>query len=431
MNAFLQRPALEVVPDGPLDASFVVPSSKSYTNRALLLASISVGLTRIQRPLHSDDTERMREALMSFGVSIWEEEGHLMVSGAGRLLTAPQEPVNCGLSGTTIRFLTALAALAEGETILTGQPPLLRRPIAPVAEALQQLGAAVRYLGESGYPPIAVHGPLVGGRATVDASKSSQFLTALLMVAPLARREIMLEVEALASRPYIEMTRSSMADFGVLVSEGNDGVYLIPNIQHYKGRDYEVEYDASSAAHILALAATSGGTVTVENAARGTLQADARFGAYLAEMGCEITRLGDRLTVTGAKALQPLKKDLSDTPDMTTPLAVLCAYADGESRLYNVEFVRGHETDRLAATAAELRKMGVDVQEERDGLRIRGGVRNGARIATYQDHRIAMSFASAGLRTPGVVIEDPGCVSKTFPTFWDDLARAGVKLRSV
>jgi 3-phosphoshikimate 1-carboxyvinyltransferase len=251
------------------------------------------------------------------------------------------------------------------------------------------------------------------------------------MVAPLARKEVMLEVEALASRPYIEMTRSSMADFGVLVSEGNDGVYLIPNIQHYKGRDYEVEYDASSAAHIMALAATSGGTVTVENAAHGTLQADARFEAYLKEMGCEIVRKGDRLTVKGPETLRPLNKDLSDTPDMTTPLAVLCAYAEGDSHLYNVEFVRGHETDRLAATATELRKMGVEVTEERDGLRIRGGVRMGARIATYHDHRMAMSFAAAGLRTPGVVIEDPGCVSKTFPTFWEDLARAGVRFRSV
>jgi 3-phosphoshikimate 1-carboxyvinyltransferase len=169
--------------------------------------------------------------------------------------------------------------------------------------------------------------------------------------------------------------------------------------------------------------------VTIENAAPDTLQADAHFTDYLAAMGCAVERDGERLTVRGGDRLQPIERDLSSTPDMTTPLAVVCAYADGESHLHNIELVRGHETDRLAATTTELRKLGVEVTEDRDGLRIKGGVRHDGRIATYHDHRMAMSFAAAGVRTSGIVIENPGCVAKTFPTFWNELARCGVELR--
>ncbi|MBW3625453.1 MAG: 3-phosphoshikimate 1-carboxyvinyltransferase [Armatimonadetes bacterium] len=426
MTDYLHVPALEIVPSGPLDATFVVPSSKSYTNRALLLAALAEGESRIRRPLHSDDTARMKEALAGFGVEVKEESGDFLVRGSGGKLNDASEPLHCGLSGTTIRFLTAFAALAEGETVLTGHPPLLRRPIAPLADVLEQLGAEIRYLGEPGYPPLAVTGPLRGGSATMDASKSSQFLTALLLVAPYARTPVSLEVSALASRPYVEMTIASMREFGVEVEQEDDR-YTV-STQSYGAQDYEVEYDASSAAHLLALAATSQGQVTLENAAPQTLQADARFAEYLAEMGCRVDRDGSRLTVQGPETLRPIRRDLSDTPDMTTPLAVICAYAEGDSHLYNVELVRGHETDRLTATTTELRKLGVEVTEEQDGLKIRGGSRHGARIATYHDHRMAMSFAAAGLRTPGVVIEDPGCVTKTYPGFWNDLERAGVKL---
>lgn len=429
MTDYLQLSALEIVPPGPIEASFVVPSSKSYTNRALLLAALAEGESRIRRTLHSDDTRRMKAALSAFGVEVVEEEGDFRVFGSGGRLRSPREPVHCGLSGTTIRFLTAFAALTDGETVLTGHPPLLKRPLAPLTEALESLGVSVRYLGERGYPPLAITGPLRGGVTEIDASKSSQFLTALLLAAPYANEPVTLEVTGLASRPYIEMTLASMQGFGVRVErEGEDRYTLAP--QTYRAQAYEVEYDASSAAHLLALAATTGGRVTLENASPHTLQADARFSDYLAVMGCRIEREGSRLTVIGPERLKPIKQDLSDSPDMTTPLAVLCAYAEGESHLHNVELVRGHETDRLTATATELKKMGVEVTEERDGLRIRGGSPHGARIATYHDHRMAMSFASAGLRTPGTIIEDPGCVTKTYPGFWDDLARAGVTLLS-
>jgi 3-phosphoshikimate 1-carboxyvinyltransferase len=431
MPDYLNAPALEILPSGPVRATFVAPSSKSNTNRALLLAALAQGPSRIRRPLLSDDTERMRNALHQFGIAIEEDgEGSLIVHGSGGEIRASDEPIDCGLSGTTIRFLTAFAALSHGTTILTGAQPLLRRPVGPLGDALERLGVSIRYLGERGYPPLAVQGPLIGGGTEIDASKSSQFLSALLMAAPLAQEDVEIEVRRLISRPYIDMTRSSMAEFNVSVAENKKGGFLVPTGQTYAGRDYETEYDASSAAHLFALAATAGGSVTVENATEGTFQADALFTNYLQEMGCRLARDGSKLTVEGAATLQPIDKDLSDTPDMTTPLAVACAFAEGESRLRNIEFVRGHETDRLAATAAELKKMGVTVIEERDGLRIVGGGARGASIETYHDHRMAMSFASAGARIHGIIIREPGCVSKTFPEFWNSLGQAGIGLQA-
>jgi 3-phosphoshikimate 1-carboxyvinyltransferase len=429
MTDYLQMLALEIVPHAPFSGSFVVPSSKSYTLRALLLAALSSGVSRLRRPLQSDDTSYMRTALAAFGVEMSEAGDDLIVHGVGAALKAPAEPVSCGLSGTSIRLLTAVAALAEGETILTGAPPLLRRPLAPLVRALEQLGVEVRYLGEAGYPPLAIRGPLRGGAVTIDASASSQFVSALLLAAPYAKQDVTMRVTGLAARPYVEMTRAAMADFSVVATPEGDAGYSIAAGQTYYARDYAVEYDASSAAHLLALAATTGGSVTIENAAPATLQADAHFTDYLAAMGCAVDRDGELLTVRGCASLQPIERDLSSTPDMTTPLSVVCAYADGESHLQNIELVRGHETDRLAATTAELRKLGVEVTEDRDGLRIKGGVRHGGRIATYHDHRMAMSFAAAGSATPGIIVEDPGCVAKTFPTFWDELANRGVELR--
>lgn len=429
MPDYLKAAALEIVPSGPLHARLLVPSSKSYTNRALLLAALADGESRIRRPLQSDDTTRMRAALNAFGIGVTETEGDLLVQGAGGCFTAPREPVHCGLSGTTSRFLTAFAALADGETVLTGEPPLLRRPIAPLVEALEPLGIAVRYLGEPGYLPVAIKGPLRGGHTRIDATKSSQFLTALLMIAPYAQSEITLEVTGLSSRPYVEMTVQAMRKFGASIEHADGNSYRIAAQQTYTMQDYPIEYDASSAAHIFALAATSGGSVTILNAAPDTLQADARFVEYLAEMGCTVQRDGEALTVQGASTLRPIQRDLNDTPDMVTPLAVLCAYAEGEAHIHNVAIVRGHETDRLSATATELHKLGVQVEETPDGLRIQGGMRHGGRIGTYHDHRMAMSFAAAGVRTPGVIIEEPGCVSKTYPEFWNHLASMGIGLR--
>ncbi len=422
----LQWPAVEIVPSGPVNASFVAPSSKSYTNRALLLAALADGESRITRPLQSDDTRHMAAALAAFGVETVAQEDALLVRGCGGRFQAPIAPLHCGLSGTTLRFLAAVAAIGAGETVLTGDAPLLRRPIGPLADALTRLGATVRWLGAPGFPPLAVSGPLRGGETSLDASKSSQFLTALLLAAPYAQAPVTVHATGLASRPYVEMTLAAMREFGADAHAEGDRFTVEP--APYRARAYEVEYDASSAAHLFAFAATTGGRITVENAAEGTLQPDARFTDSLAAMGCDVTRNGASLTVAGPQRLSALHQDLGETPDMTTPLAVVCAYAAGESRLFNVEIVRGHETDRLAATATELRRMAILVTEERDGLRITGGTSRGSRIATYHDHRMAMSFASAAARTPGVIIEDPGCVAKTFPGFWAELLRAGLRL---
>lgn len=431
MTAFLDAPAVAIKPAGPITATFTAPSSKSYTNRALVMAALAGGRSRLRRPLHSDDTRFMTGALRALGIGIEAGDDAIEITGVGGQLRPAGSELDCGLSGTTLRFLTAVAALSPAPVTLTGQPPLLRRPIAPLADALTELGAQIEYHGQPGCAPLTVRGPLRGGYVTIDASGSSQYLTALLLVAPYAERDTTIRVTGLVSRPYIEMTLHSMAKFGVVVGRQEREVFVVPANLGYRASDYEVEYDASSAAHLLALAATTGGAVTIENAAPDTLQPDARFANYLAAMGCAVERNGSRLTVRGADVLQPVELDLNDSPDMTTPLAVVCGYAAGASRIYNIELVRGHETDRIAATATELAKLGARVEESRDELRIVEPIRHGATIHTYHDHRMAMSFAAAAARTPGIVIHEPGCVAKTFPEFWTYLAAAGCDVRAL
>ena len=407
---------------GPLDATVSVPGSKSLTNRALVCASLAAGTSTIDGALVADDTEAMRVALARLGAGIAQDRssGRLMVTGTGGRLRPGPLALDMRLSGTTSRFLLPVVALGEGEYRIDGAPPLRARPMGPVLDGIRTLGAEVRDEGEPGRLPVTVVAPggLDGGEVAVAGDMSSQFLSGLLLAAPYARGGVRLRLTtALVSRPYVELTQAVMAAFGVDV-----GPELDVPAGRYRGTTYVVEPDASTASYFLAAAALVGGRVTVRGLGEGTRQGDARLADLLATMGAQVSRTATSTTVTGTGRLRGLGPvDLSDMPDMAQTVAVLAPFADRPTEVTGVGFIRGHETDRIAAVVRELGRLGVEARATDDGFVVQPGDPRAARIATYDDHRMAMSFALVGLRVPGVEIGGPDCVAKTFPGFWDAL----------
>jgi 3-phosphoshikimate 1-carboxyvinyltransferase len=446
--------ALELVPAGPVGLRVAAPASKSVTNRALLCAALATGTSHLHGAAPSDDAAAMSSALGELGAEVdaggpgadgaqgsapgpgrrppASAPARWTVAGTGGRLASPARPLDARLSGTTLRFLAAAATLTPAGATVTGAPPLLRRPVGPLVAALRALGADVADAG-GGLPPVtAAGGGLAGGRATVDAAASSQFASAVLLAAPYARRPVTLTAERLGAAAYVELTAAVMGGFGARVESAGTAAWRVEP-GPYRAAELEVEYDASAAAHLFALAAATGGEVTVTNATPGTLQPDAALPDLLAAMGATVTRDGACLTVRGPAALGPVDADLAGLPDQVTTVAALAALATGRSRVRGVAVTRGHETDRLAALATELAKLGVVVEELPDGLVVDGPGPDRlrpARLATWGDHRMAMALAAVAARLPGVVLEGPGCVAKTYPGFWDDLAAAGLTWRA-
>jgi 3-phosphoshikimate 1-carboxyvinyltransferase len=421
---------LEPLPAGPVRARLAAPASKSVTNRALACAALADGESRLRGPLRSDDAEAMRAAAAALGAASSELDGDWLVRGTGGRPRSPAGPVDARLSGTTMRFVAALATLTPAGATVTGGPGLLARPVGPLTTALRALGAEVA--DRDGLPPVTVAGGgLAGGPVTVAAARSSQFASAVLLVAPYARAPVELVADGLGAPGYVELTAAVMGAFGAVVKRAGEAAWRVEPGHPYRGRGYAVEYDASAAAHLFAVAAATGGTVTVTNADPASRQPDAALPALLAGMGATVRRQGTALSVTGPPELLPVDVDLAAMPDQVTTMAALAALAPGRSRLRGVAVTRGHENDRLAALAGELTKLGVGVAERPDGLEVRGGRAAGpARLATHGDHRLAMAFAALAARVPGVGIQDPGCVAKTYPGFWDDLAAAGLRWRA-
>ena len=417
------------MPTGPVTARLAAPPSKSVTNRALACAALAAGVSTLRSPLDSDDAAAMRAAVTALGATVTGGTDAWQVQGVAGRPASPPRPVDCRQSGTTLRFVTALAALTERGATLTGHPQLLRRPVGPLVAALAALGAPAA--DRDGYPPVTVHGGgLRGGRVLVEARRSSQFASAVLLAAPLARGPVLVEAAGVTASGYVELTAEVMRAFGAQVTRAGPAAWQVTP-GGYRACEYEVEHDASAAAHLFALAAATGGQVTVTNARAGSRQPDAALPELLARMGAVTARDGAALTVTGPDRLAPVDADLGGMPDQVTTVAALCALAEGTSRLRNLSVVREHESDRLAALATELGKLGAAVEELPDGLVIHGGLaRLGpARLDPHGDHRLAMAFAAVAARVPGVVITDPACVAKTYPGFWQDLARAGLAWR--
>jgi 3-phosphoshikimate 1-carboxyvinyltransferase len=425
--------ALELLPAGPVDLRLAAPASKSVTNRALLCAALAAGTSHLEGAAPSDDAAAMAAALVELGAGIdLGAASRWRVEGTGGRLRSPDHPLDARLSGTTMRFLAAAATLTPAGATVTGWPPLLRRPVGPLVVALRALGAGIADAGDGLAPVTAAGGGLEGGRAGVDAAASSQFASAVLLVAPYARRPVELTVERLGAAAYVALTAQLMGRFGATVEAAGPATWRVEPVP-YRATDLAVEYDASAAAHLFALAAATGGQVTVTNASPATLQPDAALPDLLAAMGATVTRDGDAVEVRGPGRLGPVDADLAAMPDQVTTVAALAALADGRSRLRGVAVARGHETDRLAALAAELAKLGVAVTERPDGLEIAGAgpaALRPARLATWGDHRMAMALAAVAARVPGVVLEDPACVAKTYPGFWRDLAAAGLTWRA-
>jgi 3-phosphoshikimate 1-carboxyvinyltransferase len=418
--------SIEIRPCGPVRGTIRPPGSKSITNRALVCAALAEGESILRGALDSDDTRVMIEALgrLGIGVSHDREARTIRVAGCGGRIPAREAELFVGNSGTTIRFLTALLALGHGTFRLDGAPRMRQRPIGDLLDALRQLGVDAQSQSGTGCPPVVVHAHgLRGGRAIVAGSISSQFLSGLLMASPGAQGPVELMVQGdLVSRPYVEMTLAVMAAFGVRARVENLACYAIPAPQSYRATDYAIEPDASAASYFFAAAAVTGGEVTVEGLSRNSLQGDVGFCDCLARMGCSVRYQADSITVAG-RPLRGIEIDMNAISDTAQTLGVVAIFAPGPTTITGVAHIRFKETDRLRALAAELRKLGARVEELPDGLRIAPGPLHGATIDTYDDHRMAMSFAVAGLAQPGVVIKDPGCTAKTYPDFFADLAR--------
>jgi 3-phosphoshikimate 1-carboxyvinyltransferase len=424
--------------EGPLDATVSVPGSKSLTNRALVCAALAHGVSAIEGALVADDTDAMASALRALGAGIApgpngrEGEGAaapvgLTVTGTGGVLAPGPLDLDLRLSGTSSRFLLPVVALGRGRYRLDGRPPLRARPMGPVLAAIEALGARVEPHGQSGHLPVTVLAPghLIGGQLDVPGDTSSQYVSGLLLAAPYFEEGLRARVTTrLVGRPFVEMTVAVMDAFGagVAVTDAGRPTYtVLPG--RYHGTAYRVEPDASAASYLLAAAAICGGRVTVEGLGEGSLQGDARFADVLAAMGASVERSARATTVIGPAHLSGLGDvDLSAMPDMAQTLAAVAVFADGATRVRGIGFIRGHETDRIAATVRELRRCGVDAREEPDGFVVHPRIPQPARVRTYDDHRMAMSFALLGLRVPGIEIEDPDCVAKTFPGYWETLA---------
>jgi 3-phosphoshikimate 1-carboxyvinyltransferase len=410
-----------------------VPGSKSITNRALILAALADGESRLTGVLESDDTRHMAAGLLALGIDVREAEGQantLIVAGGRTRLRGRAVPIFVGNSGTTVRFLTALASLVPGDVELVGDEHMSKRPIGDLVEGLRQLGVAVDC--PTGCPPLRVRGGrLPGGVARMRGDRSSQYFSALLMAGALAETPVRLDVEGtLVSRPYVDITRRMIADFGGNVGVAADGnAFAIGHRpEGYRARTYAVEPDASAASYPFALAVATGGVITVPGLGPETLQGDYGFVDLLVSAGARVTRDADATTVDGSAGVRRgLDVDMHDISDTVMTLAALAPLLEGPTTIRNVANIRIKETDRLAATVAELRRLGQEVSHGDDWLRIEPRPVVPATVRCYGDHRMAMSFAVLGLARPGVEIEDPACVAKTYPRFWDDVeaCRAG------
>jgi 3-phosphoshikimate 1-carboxyvinyltransferase len=429
MSSMSHGEMLEIVPLArPPKAAVAVPGSKSITNRALVLAALSGKACELHGALQSEDTEVMVDNLQRLGFIVnadWQAAiVRVAANTTGRVIPAAQAELFVANSGTTMRFLTALVALGQGRYRLDGVPRMRERPIEDLLAGLRQLGVSARCERGNGCPPVVVEANgLSGGRVEIKGNTSSQFLSGLLMSAPLAQSPLTIHWSGpYVSLPYVLMTHEIMLQFGVEVLHSPAHDFILPAPQKFGSAEYAIEPDASAASYFLASAAIAAGCVTVLDFPQSNLQGDVRFAQLLAEMGCRVECCSAGCTVHGAP-LCGIDVDMNDISDTVMTLAAVACFAEGPTTIRNVAHIRHKETDRLAALATELRRFGAEVEEFADGLTITPRPLHGAQVETYNDHRMAMSMALVGLRVPGIVVKNPGCVAKTYPAFFEDLEK--------
>jgi 3-phosphoshikimate 1-carboxyvinyltransferase len=420
---------LEIHPlDGPVDGEVRVPGSKSYTNRALLIAALCDGQTTIDAALFSDDTHHMAESLKQLGIGVESdpENERFSVTGCGGRIPADRADLYTGNSGTTARFLTAMLGLGHGEYVIDGNERMRERPLKDLIDGLTPLGVEISSANGDGCPPITIRAKgLTGGRTFMPGDKSSQYFTALMLVGAYAESDTEIRVRGeLLSKPYIDMTADIMSRFGIDVERDGYNTFRIRSGQRYCAQQYTVEPDATNATYFFAAAAVTGGRVLVRNLSLDSAQGDVKFVHVLEKMGCVVSATEEGIVVEGPEILSGIDVDMNDMPDAAQTLAAIAPFADSPVTISNVPNMRIKETDRIDAMAAELTKLGVKVDVWADGLRVHPTeVFVPAALDTYDDHRMAMSLSLIGLRAHGVVINDPDCVNKTFPTFFETLAK--------
>ena len=396
------------------------PPSKAHTRRALVIGSLAEGQTTIEKPLLGEDQLNVMRCLKAMDIRIEQKQEKIIVHGLAGKYRPIEVNLNVGESGVGMNFLTSAACLGERPIVLTGAKRITERPIAEVVEALRQLGCEIDYLLNEGYPPVRIHGGGIrGGRCRMSGRECSQYFSSVIVSAPYAETAVtIICTDQLTEKPYVDITIQMAAEFGIQTENNNYKKFVIPR-GRYKGRTIRIEGDYSSASFFFLAAAICHSTVTVTNLRADTKQGDRVFVELMKEMGCRIKTESDRITVEGDD-LKAIERDMSDVPDLVPPTAIACAFARGTSCLTNIGHLRHKECDRLEVLASQLQKMGVQARCDQTSLIIEGNrSAHGAVIDPHNDHRIAMSFAVAGLVTGDQRIDNPACVAKSFPDFWE------------
>jgi 3-phosphoshikimate 1-carboxyvinyltransferase len=409
----------EIKPHKISNCRVMVPGSKSYTHRTLIAAALSDGLCTIRNALISEDTQITMEALRQMGIPVEVNKTDVRVYGKSGRLKPCDAPLYLGNSGTSMRLLTGIAALGKGTYTLTGTARMQERPMKDLLDALQQMGVGARSLKDTGCPPVEVTAATIrADRVDINCQNSSQYLSALLLLAPAAPKGLEIRVAGgPVSKPYVDLTVELMKTFGIRLERQGYRKFTVPGSQVYRAGSYSVEADCSHAAYFWGAAAIGGAEIKVMGINPDSVQGDIRFLDLLRRMGCRVSKTSDGIGVAGGP-LCAIEADLADMPDQVPTLAVVAAFARGTTVIKNVAHLKSKESDRLTATVTELKKMGIDAACTENDLFVRGGEPKSAIIDTYNDHRIAMSFAMAGLNVPGVCIQNESCVEKSFPAFW-------------
>jgi 3-phosphoshikimate 1-carboxyvinyltransferase len=417
----------------PIKTSVRMPGSKSYTNRALIMAALADGKSVITGISESDDSKAMIEALRKFGLKIEVNGDSVAIFGNGGKFKEVNATINIGAAGTTMRFLTSLCCLIPGKIVLDGSERMRERPIRDLIDALKLLGAQIEYLGKDGCPPIKIiGGNLSGSKVRMNGSFSSQYFTSLLLIAPLLKNG--LEIEVIGeqiSKSYIDMTIDGLRAFGVEVENEDYKKYIVKAESGYKPTNYHVEGDCSGAAYLWGIAAITGSSIRVENINPKSAQGDVQFPKLLEKMGCKVNYEDNSIEVIGAEELKSIigDIDMEQMPDTAQPLSIVLAQIPAKSKMIGLSTLKIKETDRILAMHNELKKCGINTEFSDDSLTIIGGSRmSGAEIETYKDHRMAMSFAMAGTKVENMIIHEPEVVSKSFPEFWDILSELGLEI---
>jgi 3-phosphoshikimate 1-carboxyvinyltransferase len=401
-------------------AKVKAPSSKAHTLRALILGSMAHGNTVIYNPLLGEDQLNLIDSLKKLGVNIQLQDNKILVEGKCGRFEPQSHEINLGESGVGMNFLSAAASLSNKPIILTGKESLLKRPIKEVIDGLIQLGCKIEYLEKEGFPPIKVYNNgIVGGESSIHGAKTSQYFSSITISAPYAQKDVVLNcIDDMNEKPYYDITLDIMEEFGVTVKNDNYKKMYIPKGQ-YTGKDIYIEGDYSNASYFFLGAAICKSKITVEGLKRNSVQGDKEILTILEKMGCQVSYDNDSITLMGGE-LKSIEYNMGDLPDLVPTVAIAAAFAKGTSIIHNIGHLRNKESDRISAVTNELTKMGAQISFDENSIQIVGGrTLHGALINTYNDHRIAMSFATAGLVTGNQRIENEMCVAKSFPDFWD------------